>query len=132
MSVIRVAGRVKVDQCEGCGATWYDKGELRRVRRLTGLRHEKESTLRRRSREASGAPLVCPSCDKTSLVKRTVGLTPLAVCDDCKGILLPKQNLVRRRGLMRVFGPPPDDWPMAMGVLIVLILIGLLSLISGG
>jgi hypothetical protein len=51
------------------------------------------------------------------------------MCDDCGGILLPKESLSRRHGVMQVFGTPGDDWVIAVGVLLIMLLTMVVALI---
>jgi hypothetical protein len=55
------------------------------------------------------------------LIKRSIASLPLAICEECGGILLPKEGISRRRGFLTLFGPDPEDWQVIAAVVLILL-----------
>ena len=127
MSVTKEAERIKLDGCEHCRVTWFDKGELRNYRRRIGLPHERESTLRRKSRWTEEYAL-CPACDTNSLQRGRRGRRVIGHCQHCGGFLLPSIRHAKSRGLMTAFQTPASKVSAVVSILIFVLWILVLSL----
>lgn len=89
---------VLVDYCRGCGATWFDGGELRRAVGAEVQWGQVASI----ALEDSG--LLCPRCGGVHLEERRAGTTSTVtvdVCGRCGGVLLDRGELARMDALVR-------------------------------
>jgi len=88
MNPIQEANGLRADWCPRCGATWFERGQLARVRGPFGLGHEDEDLLAAHVRMRS-TPLVCPTCDTETLFRSRRGVRRIAHCRTCGGFVLP-------------------------------------------
>ncbi len=83
----RGADDVDVDRCTQCGATWFDKDDLRRSGLDTGLPTHSEMLLLG-DIWWKGRKVHCPGCDVRALRVGTVGNRGVAYCERCRGYLV--------------------------------------------
>jgi Zn-finger nucleic acid-binding protein len=83
----RGADEVEVDRCVECGATWFDKNDLRRSGLHMGLPTHSEMLLLG-DIWWKGQKVHCPRCDVLALRVGTVGSRGIAYCERCRGYLV--------------------------------------------
>lgn len=78
---------VGVDRCTVCGATWFDRNELRRSGLRTGLPTHSEMLLLG-DISWKGRRVHCPRCDVRALRMGVAGGRGVAYCERCRGYLV--------------------------------------------
>jgi Zn-finger nucleic acid-binding protein len=78
-------GLVEIERCGGCGGTWFDEGELGKVR---ATMHPPEAEQTFTPTHVPAGP--CPRCQHTVLVGGFVAPTPVGRCPRCRGIWVSK------------------------------------------
>jgi Zn-finger nucleic acid-binding protein len=99
----RGADEVEVDRCTQCGATWFDRNDLRRSGLHMGLPTHSEMLLLG-DIWWKGQKVHCPRCDVRALRVGSVGNLGVAYCERCRGYLVQgDENLeVEPRILQRI------------------------------
>jgi Zn-finger nucleic acid-binding protein len=84
-------GEVEVDHCQACAGTWFDEGELERVRRAVGAT---DARLKFTPTDGPGGP--CPRCVGARLAGGVVAAASVGRCPRCKGVWV--RNTQERSG----------------------------------
>jgi Zn-finger nucleic acid-binding protein len=84
-------GDVEIDHCRACGGTWFDEGELERVRTSVG---PSDGRLKFNPTDGPGGP--CPRDVGARLAGGVVGAASVGRCPRCKGIWV--RNAQERTG----------------------------------
>jgi Zn-finger nucleic acid-binding protein len=90
LTVLEVGG-VEIDHCQACGGTWFDEGELERVRRSVG---SSDARLKFTPTDGPGGP--CPRCVGARLAGGVVAQASVGRCPRCKGVWV--RNAHERQG----------------------------------
>ena len=79
-----------LDVCEGCGAVWFDPGELKRFAMDAGVIR---TQCEKRIVVDKDQPVdQCPKCLMQELVTADLGDLPLQKCRNCRGMLIAKST----------------------------------------
>ena len=81
-------GDVEIDHCRACGGTWFDEGELQRVREAVGPFGD--GAPRFKPTDGPGGP--CPRCVGARLAGGVVASASVGRCPRCKGIWVRSQG----------------------------------------
>lgn len=110
-------GGVEIDRCTGCGAVWFDPGELAV---MLGLAREQETAVQLAPSTEDSVDLPCPRCDAQLREIRVRTLRDrdwdgpgeaVYVCRGCKGVLLSHKALERAHHEGLKAGDIPSDNP---------------------
>ena len=86
--------RLHVDFCDACCGLFLDRGELSELFRAEGYNCPPEAMFRHNFSPTSGEPLLCPKCEKNTLMPGTVEGADMWHCKPCNGFMVDRGLLL--------------------------------------